>query len=111
MERCGSVGRLSEIRSVSSNRYGFHRVLFSGFKSSNAINSIPLGCYPALDRRTLLRMIGKVPQTFEKLQKETQCQLAAGSPGLPCPPTYEDCELVLIRENITTLAAVEQTSK
>src|SRR5580693_9315863 len=56
-------------------------------------------------------MIGKVPQTFEKLQKETQCQLAAGSPGLPRPPTYEDCELVLIRENITILAAVEQTSK
>jgi hypothetical protein len=49
-------------------------------------------------------MIGKVPQTFEKLQTETQCQLAARSPRLPRPPTYEDCELVLIRENITTVA-------
>src|ERR1039458_3585727 len=36
-----------------------------------------------LDRRTLLRLVGKVPKALEKLRTQTQYQLAVRSPRLP----------------------------
>jgi transposase len=50
-----------------------------------------------LDRRMLLRLVGKVPKALEKLRTQTQYQLAVRSPRLPRTHTHTHTQKIVNR--------------